>query len=296
MLTSPTLKEVTLKNHQLIFCLMAAIPSLAYAQGALENPVAGGTESGISVISGWNCTAGSIAVKIDGASLGNAGIGTGRGDTASICGRSDTGFSLLFNYNSLTPGSHTLSLYADGQLLETRQFNTVQSGGAEFVTGLSKTATVADFPSTGKTATLQWSQAKQGFVVTGISGGGASSTVDMSSLQGSYNQTISFSVSGSSCATYGTYSGYSGTTSAKFVLGASGNTVTVMGYTATDACTFNLSYVSGNSTSGFNLSGSESCTSGLSSNVATTNLRKANNRLYGIITESLPGCTQTISL
>ena len=282
-----------MKIQRLVFCFIAAIPSISFAQGALENPVAGSTESGIGVISGWNCTASSIAVAIDGASLGKAGIGTGRGDTASICGRSDTGFSLLFNYNSLTSGSHTLDLYADGQLLETRQFNTVQSGGAEFVTGLSKTTTVSDFPATGSTATLQWSQAKQGFVVTGISGGGASSTVDISSLQGSYNQSISVAASGSSCVSYGAYSG---TTSANFVLGTSGNTMTIMGYTATDACTYNLTYVSGNSTSGYNLSGSESCTSGLSASATVTNLRKANNRLYGNFSVSLPGCTQTVSL
>lgn len=97
-----------MKTQQLVLCLMAAIPSMSFAQGVLENPVAGSTESGIGVVSGWNCTAGSIVVAIDGASIGNAGIGTSRGDTASICGRPDTGFSLLFNYNSLTPGSHTL--------------------------------------------------------------------------------------------------------------------------------------------------------------------------------------------
>lgn len=281
-----------MKNHQFIFYLIAAIPSLSFAQGALENPVAGSTESGIGVISGWHCTASNITMAIDGASLGKAGNGTGRNDTASICGRADTGYSLLFNYNVLTPGSHTISLYADGQLLETRQFNTIQSGGTEFVTGLSKTTTISDFPSSGKTATLQWSQAKQNFVVTGISGGG-SGAVDLSSLQGSYNQSIYVSVSGSSCSSYGAYSG---TTSATFVVGTSGNTATVMGYTSTDACAYNLSYVSGNSTSGFNLSGSSLCDSGLSTSVTATSLRKTNNRLYGTIRESLPGCTQTISL
>ena len=123
-------KESTLKNYQLIFCLMAAAPSLSFALGSLENPVAGSTESGIGVISGWHCTATNITATIDGASLGKAGSGTGRGDTASTCGRSDTGYSMLFNYNDLTPGNHSISVYADGQLLETRHFNTVQSGGA----------------------------------------------------------------------------------------------------------------------------------------------------------------------
>lgn len=278
-----------MKNYQLILFLMATMPSISYAQWALENPVAGSTESGISVVSGWHCTSSDISVEIDGVSLGKAGGGTLRTDTASVCGRSDTGYSKLFNYSKLTPGSHTISVYADGQLFETRQFNSVQSGGAEFVTGLSKTVTISDFPSSGMTATLEWSQAKQSFVVTGISSGG---TVDMSSLQGSYTQGISVSVSGSSCAGYHLYSG---STTATFNFTTSGNTARVMGYTSTDACDFNLSYVSGNSTSGFNLSGSELCSSGLSASVTTSSLRKSGNRLYGTVSESLPGCTQTIS-
>lgn len=277
-----------MRNYQLILCAMAAIPSLSYAQWALENPVAGSTESGVGVVSGWHCTSSNISVEIDGVSHGKAGGGTLRTDTESVCGRTDTGYSKLFNYSKLTPGSHTISVYADGQLLETRQFNSVQSAGAEFVTGLSKTGTVSDFPSSGSTTTLQWSQAKQSFVVTGISGG----AVDMSSLQGSYSQSISVSVSGSSCSSYGAYSGI---TSATFNFTTSGSTARVMGYTSADACDFSLSYVSGNSTSGYNLSGSVSCNSGLSASVTTSSLRKISNRLYGTVTESLPGCTQTIS-
>jgi hypothetical protein len=269
---------------------MAAFPCLSFAQGALENPVAGSTESGIGVISGWHCTASIITATIDGASLGKAGSGTGRGDTASICGRSDTGYSLLFNYNALTPGSHTLALYADGQLLETRQFNTVQSGGAEFVTGLSKTTTVADFPSSDRTATLQWSQAKQSFVVTGINAGSiGSGATDVSSLQGVYNQIVSYSYSGSSC------SSGSGTTAAAVDVMSRGDTVTILAYNAADACAFTLSYVSGNSTSGFNLIGQGFCKSGYLTSASTSSIRESNNRLYGTLTQSIPGCTETYS-
>jgi hypothetical protein len=62
---------------------MAAMPSLSCAQGALENPVSGSTESGIGIISGWHCTATNITVTIDGMSLGKAGSSTCRGDTAT---------------------------------------------------------------------------------------------------------------------------------------------------------------------------------------------------------------------
>jgi len=143
---------------------------LSFAQGNLENPVAGSTESGIGVISGWYCTATNITVTVDGASLGKAGSGTSRGDTASTCGRSNTGYALLFNYNDLTPGSHNISVFADNQLLETRQFNTVRSGGVPFATGLVSGWSLSNFPSAGETASIDWSQAKQSFVVTSISG------------------------------------------------------------------------------------------------------------------------------
>lgn len=284
-----------MKSHQLIICLMAAIPGLTFAQGALENPVAGGTESGIGVISGWHCTASNITAEIDGASLGKAGSGTDRGDTASICGRADTGFSLLFNYNALTPGSHSISVYADGQLLETRQFNAVQSGGAEFVTGMSKTATISDFPSAGKTATLQWSQAKQGFVVTGISAGSTGSgAVDMSSLQGIYIEKSYASVSGNYCSSYGASSG---NTYSTFSLKVNGNTATVDGTLLIDQCVYTLTYASGDITSGLNFSGSAVCLSNIAvSGVTATNIKKINNQIDGTFTVSYPGCDQSISL
>ena len=272
--------------------LVAIIPIISHATGFLENPVLGATESGIGVISGWNCTAAEITASIDGVSFGKAGTGTGRADTVSICGHSDTGYSLLFNYNQLTPGSHTLNLFADGQLLETRQFNTAQSAGSEFATGLSKTVAITDFPSTGKTATLQWSQAKQSFVVTGITGT-ANTGVDMSSLVGGYTQTLYVTTAGSSCASYGAFSG---SATATLNLTTSGSTATIMGYIASDACTYNLTYVSGNSTSGFNLTGTERCSSGLVANVTTSNLRRIGSKLYGTVTASLPGCTQNGSL
>ncbi len=148
--------------------LVAGIP-LSFAEGLLEVPVVDSTESGIGVISGWHCTATRIDITIDGLSAGKAGSGTSRNDVTGICGRSDSGYSLLYNYNILTPGSHTISAYADGEVFETRQFNTVRSGGEEFLRGVSKTATISDFPSSGRTATLQWSQEKQSFVITGVS-------------------------------------------------------------------------------------------------------------------------------
>ena len=307
-----TKKEPTLKNYQLIFCLMAAVPSLSFALGSLENPVAGSTESGIGVISGWHCTATNITATIDGASLGKAGSGTGRGDTASVCGRSNTGYSLLFNYNELTPGSHSLSLYADGQLLEIRQFNSVRSGDAPFVTGLVSRWSLPNFPSTGKTASIDWSQAKQSFVVTQITGSSPPpppspppSTTPISSLNGSYSQRVKISYSGPQL----TFSGKScygfpdENVNATFSITTNGNQAQITAGTPAGTCRYNFTAVSGNVSSGFNLNGSSACVSvdathatDTYTNVTGTNIRKVNNLLYGSITTRTDYCTQTITL
>lgn len=270
---------------------LSALISPCFAIGSLENPVSGSTESGIGVISGWHCTATSIDVLIDGLSYGKAGSGTNRGDTVSVCGRTNTGYSLLFNYNDLAPGAHSLSLYTDGQLAEIRPFNTAQSAGASFVTGISKTATIPDFPSSGRTATLQWSQAKQSFVVTGISSSTAGSDGhDLSLLQGSFNQTVAITSVGSTCVSDGVRFG---NVNFNFVLAATGNDLAISGYTSGNICTMHLSYMSGNSTSGFNMSGSEICTGGLPVSLAVTNFRKINNHINGVIAGTWPSCMVT---
>lgn len=76
--------------------LIVGVP-LSFAEGLLENPVVDSTESGIGVISGWHCTATRIDIIIDGLSAGKAGSGTSRNDTTGICGRSGSGYSLLYN-------------------------------------------------------------------------------------------------------------------------------------------------------------------------------------------------------
>jgi hypothetical protein len=76
---------------------------------------------------------------------------------------------LLYNWNNLGPGSHVIKVYTNGELFETRTFNSVQSAGSQFATGISKTAQISDFPSTGRNVTLQWNQGKQAFTVTAVS-------------------------------------------------------------------------------------------------------------------------------
>ncbi|HET9650689.1 MAG TPA: hypothetical protein VFP36_00790 [Usitatibacter sp.] len=142
-------------------------PAPAFARSALENPANGGIEAGISAITGWHCTSKRIEIRIDGLSLGYAGSGTPRADTAERCGRSDTGFSLLYNYALLPAGIHHIDAYADGELFASAAFDTVRLG-AEFLRGLEGSHEVADFPVRGQKTRVAWSQAKQNFVTTGV--------------------------------------------------------------------------------------------------------------------------------
>lgn len=176
-----------------LFFLCAVSPSISLAQGSIENPAIGSTESGIGIISGWHCTASKIDIFIDGALAGFTYTGSSRADTAAVCnGKSSTGYSYLINFNSLSRGEHTIKVLADGVQFGERVFNTIQSGGQEFLSGAAKQVAVADFPSAGANTTLTWSESKQSFVVTSVSNPSASGVTPsaLSDLQGSYVATV----------------------------------------------------------------------------------------------------------
>jgi len=145
-------------------------PTAAANVGVLGTPVAGGTVSGVGVISGYHCSSKDIDVYIDGAYIGKAGAGTTLLGTQGVCGRTDTGYSLLYNFNNLANGQHLIEVYADGGFLDSHSFTSFQSGGTAWLAGASKTLTVADFPQAGQSATLQWQQSYQNFLITGIGG------------------------------------------------------------------------------------------------------------------------------
>lgn len=136
--------------------------------GRIGTPVDGSVVSGVSVISGYHCSARSIEVFIDGISLGKAGAGTRLLGTAPVCGRSDTGYSLLYNFNNLAEGDHVVSVHADGVVLDRHSFRSVKSGGVPWLTGMQRDVTLEDFPVMGSFATLDWVQSYQNFVVTNL--------------------------------------------------------------------------------------------------------------------------------
>lgn len=163
----------------LMAALFAILPPSAGAVGVLGTPVDGSTVSGVSVISGYHCSSKNIEVFIDGVSIGPAGAGTRLLGTMGVCGHTDTGYGLLYNFNNLSNGEHMVSVSADGELFDSHAVTTVKSSGnVLWRTGVSKTITVADFPEPGQVSTLQWVQSYQNFLITRISDGGVRTTAE----------------------------------------------------------------------------------------------------------------------
>ena len=132
----------------------------------LENPQSGSFQSGLGIISGWVCEASQIEIEFnnDAANRWPAGYGTRRTDTQGECGDTDNGFGLLFNWNKLGDGIHTVRVYADGSEFAQTTV-TVTTLGQEFRTGLSQEMALLDFPEVGTDAILVWQEAQQNFVI-----------------------------------------------------------------------------------------------------------------------------------
>ena len=136
--------------------------------GYLENPGRAAFQSGIGVLSGWVCEADEVEIEMEteqGAVLRYvAAYGTERLDTEPVCGDSDNGFGLLFNWNRLREGEHTVSAYVDDIELG-RARVTVTTLGEEFVRGVAGTCEAENFPTLGETVPLEWQQNSQNFVI-----------------------------------------------------------------------------------------------------------------------------------
>jgi hypothetical protein len=134
---------------------------------SLENPASGSYQSGIGLISGWSCQ-GPTTVTVDGVSIA-APYGGPRADTAGNCGgSSNNGFGLLVNYNNFGAGTHTAQLYVNGVARGSPSFFTVTVPSGEYMTGLSKSVTVPNFPSAGRTTTLIWQESQQNFAIQSV--------------------------------------------------------------------------------------------------------------------------------
>ncbi len=133
----------------------------------LESPSEGSTQSGIGLIRGWTCDAGVITVSIDGKEEKQVVYGNPRGDTLDKCGDRDNGFELLWNWNNLGDGEHTIRVFADGMEFDSTTF-TVATLGAKYLRNLEYDFTLPNFPHTGESTRIKWSEEAQNFVITGF--------------------------------------------------------------------------------------------------------------------------------
>ena len=99
----------------LLFILSSKIV-WAQGKGRMENPGPGSYQSGVGMISGWMCEAEKIEIIFNGNETDRwrVGYGTRRTDTQKECGDSNNGFGLVFNWNRLGEGEHTVVAQVDG--------------------------------------------------------------------------------------------------------------------------------------------------------------------------------------
>ena len=136
---------------------------ITFVQGYLENPGAASFQSGVGVLSGWVCAAAVVEIALNGIPQ-VAAYGTERLDTAGVCGDTDNGFGLLFNWNLLRGGEHEVVAFVDGVELG-RASVTVTTLGQEFLRDVTGTCEAVDFPTRGERVTLVWQQNSQNFVI-----------------------------------------------------------------------------------------------------------------------------------
>lgn len=156
------------------------LPALACAQGVLEVPAQSSFQSGIGLISGWHCNAQRIEISIDLGPPILVSSHTPRDDTAPVCGRSDTGFAMTFNWNILKDAVkpccdflpftlHRVIAFADGVPFGDVSFQ-AKNLGAEYLTGKSGIYYLRNFPDPGKATTIAWDEGKQNFSIRAAEG------------------------------------------------------------------------------------------------------------------------------
>ncbi|MBL8259538.1 MAG: hypothetical protein JNM60_07005 [Candidatus Competibacteraceae bacterium] len=132
----------------------------------LESPRQTSFESGIGLIRGWICQANKVEVQIDNGARQQIAYGTTRKDTADACGDDNNGFGYTFNWNALTPGNHSLRVFADNKEFSSATFTTT-SLGEDFLRGVSGEYSLPNFPRAGSNVTVRWSEPHQNFVIVG---------------------------------------------------------------------------------------------------------------------------------
>ena len=161
--------------------LLLLVTVLAQAQsaqgylGTLESPGFGTFVSGLGAIRGWVCEAdesvevvNSVEVKIykddQLQQVQQAAYGIPRGDTINVCDDINSGFITTVNWGQYGDGLHTVRVFVNGIEFGAPSF-TVTTLGTDFLTGASGEYVLADFPQSGDTTTVRWSEAHQNFII-----------------------------------------------------------------------------------------------------------------------------------
>ena len=150
---------------RIVTVLLMTLSFAGVALGArVEVPEPDQTMSGVSFFSGWKCDQGALMGSVDGGSrFPLAGL-MQRADTRGECGDTNNGWIAQFNFNRLSPGTHTFEAFDGATAFAAVTFEVVHFG-EEFKRGVTG-AGVASL-SDGSTADLTWAQNLQAFVVTG---------------------------------------------------------------------------------------------------------------------------------
>ena len=139
----------------------------------LENPRSGSIQSGLGVVSGWVCEAEQIEIEFENGTTGavslwTAGYPTSRGDTRAVCeDDGENGFSLLFNWNLLGAGHHTVRAWADGAEFARHSLTVSTLGLGPFPRDLTGEFVLPNFPQAGQETIIRWEESLQNFVITG---------------------------------------------------------------------------------------------------------------------------------
>ena len=146
------------------FMLNILFAPFLWAQAFLEDPTSGSAQSGIGLVRGWVCRAGRVDIVFNNQLTFQAAYGTSREDTRSVCGTGNTGFGLLFNWNLLGDGTHTVRALADGVEFGSATI-TVTTLGTEFLRGKTGQFHLFDFPQAGIDLSLRWQESLQNFTI-----------------------------------------------------------------------------------------------------------------------------------
>ena len=139
------------------------------ARAWLGNPTHGANYSGISVVSGWKCDAGTLTYRVDGGNPVPLVYGMEREPAVrSQCGRSDAGFVAIQNWANFGAGEHTLVAYDNGVEFARSTF-TVGHPALEgaFITGASARVTVGGLPFAGQSREFAWNESTQHLEIVG---------------------------------------------------------------------------------------------------------------------------------